>query len=973
MFLRTNLALLAALAFAPGAPILSGETFFRVPLKELQLAGGALPNAPAARFFGRSDRDFSKLSNRVTLEGGGEGFLRFSSGGEPPDATGGGEPGSEVLVLRLPEAGDAKGKIHVPAEDGTGLVAFAFTIPAAEANPAARVDFYRAKSEAFSELARLSIPGAAWFRHQADVAARALERPGEAASSARPGAIGAGGRRPERPTGLEDTYEIFSGGRALSENLQLDRVLAPSGSEGPTVDVNTLEGITVAAIDWKPLVKDLKPAPDPLASWIPSDQHALFFPSFQAMVALLEDADAAGAPILELVEPRAEDARTRERYERQLCLGLTDFGRLLGPAVVASMAFTGSDPYLRVGSDVAVLFEARAPEVLRGFIEAKHAAVQKLDSAVKASQGEIDGVKYAGVVSPRREVSSYLAVQGATVIVTNSLAQLRRIVGVLKGKIPSLASSDEYTYFRDRYARGAPEETSFLILTDATIRRWCGPAWRIADSRRTRVAAVLADLQAQHLAEILKGRVQEGAVETPWGVPDAGAFRLTRQGPVSEAYGSLDFMTPIAELSIQRVTKEEASSYERFRSAYQLNWRRFFDPIAVRFTSSADRLGLDLSVMPLIEGSDYRWLTGLTGKARIAPGAGDPHESALLHVAMAIDTQSQTVQQFGSMASGFVPGLKANPLGWLGTSIALYADDDPIWNELRERRKEGSKLFEENFVKLPIALHCEVKDALGLAGFLAVLRGFVEQSAPGLTTWETSSYKDQPYVKVAASERAKSEGQVPEEAQNAAVYYAASGNALVVTLREDTLKGAIDRHVARKGKSKPASNGAAGDAATPASSEPGGAGASPASGVSAEKPAAPSWLGSSVAARANRKVIDVIEALARDEYRAFAQAKSWDNLWILNEWKRLFPAEDPVKVHERLWGTRLVCPGGGTYVWNESWQTMESTAYGSPLLPKAGPDVPLPISTLSAASFGLTFEPNGLRARTEIERKPASH
>jgi hypothetical protein len=233
MFLRTNLALLAALAFAPGAPILSGETFFRVPLKELQLAGGALPNAPAARFFGRSDRDFSKLSNRVTLEGGGEGFLRFSSGGEPPDAAGGGEPGSEVLVLRLPEAGDAKGKIHVPAEDGTGLVAFAFTIPAAEANPAARVDFYRAKSEAFSELARLSIPGAAWFRHQADAAARALERPGEAASSARPGATGAGGRRPERPTGLEDTYEIFSGGRALSENLQLDRVLAPLGVRGP--------------------------------------------------------------------------------------------------------------------------------------------------------------------------------------------------------------------------------------------------------------------------------------------------------------------------------------------------------------------------------------------------------------------------------------------------------------------------------------------------------------------------------------------------------------------------------------------------------------------------------------------------------------------------------------------------------------------------------------------------------------------
>jgi hypothetical protein len=66
------------------------------------------------------------------------------------------------------------------------------------------------------------------------------------------------------------------------------------------------------------------------------------------------------------------------------------------------------------------------------------------------------------------------------------------------------------------------------------------------------------------------------------------------------------------------------------------------------------------------------------------------------------------------------------------------------------------------------------------------------------------------------------------------------------------------------------------------------------------------------------------------------------NLPILNEWKRRYPAQDPVKLHEQFWHTTLVCPGGGRYVWNQQWQTMESTVYGHPAQPKPGPDKVLP-------------------------------
>ena len=81
------------------------------------------------------------------------------------------------------------------------------------------------------------------------------------------------------------------------------------------------------------------------------------------------------------------------------------------------------------------------------------------------------------------------------------------------------------------------------------------------------------------------------------------------------------------------------------------------------------------------------------------------------------------------------------------------------------------------------------------------------------------------------------------------------------------------------------------------------------------------------------------------------QLRSWSNLPILNEWKRLFPNEDPVKVHERLWHVTLICPGGGKYVWNDQWHTMESTVYGHPGQPKTGPKAPPLLEPVSIRQF----------------------
>ncbi len=63
-----------------------------------------------------------------------------------------------------------------------------------------------------------------------------------------------------------------------------------------------------------------------------------------------------------------------------------------------------------------------------------------------------------------------------------------------------------------------------------------------------------------------------------------------------------------------------------------------------------------------------------------------------------------------------------------------------------------------------------------------------------------------------------------------------------------------------------------------------------------------------------------------------------------------------------------MCPGGGTYVWNEKWHTMESTVYGHPGEPKPGPKNILPVATITGANLGLSFENQGLSAKIVLER-----
>ena len=403
----------------------------------------------------------------------------------------------------------------------------------------------------------------------------------------------------------------------MAENLQLEKALAAGVSakrREEEVDVDSIPGIAVAAIDWKEHLKGKSPALDPLAAAIPADQHAIFFHTFGAMIALADEADRDGTPVLQFAETRSEDAGTRYRYERQLGLSLTGLGRLLGPRLVNSVAITGSDPYLRAGSDVAILFSPKEGDALKTLLTAQ---IQRrpADDARRQRRrwkSRQPVIRRRSIARPR-SLCSYLAVlKDGTVVITNSKAQLARLAAVQDGKAESLAKTPEYTFFRDRYKLGDEDESALLVLTDATIRRWCSARWRIADSRRTRAAAVLADLDVSHLDALVAGKITDGVVYGEFAVPGLDDLRLTPRGAVSANYGSLGFLTPISEMKFDKISEGEAEAYKRWKNSYETNWRGFFDPIAVRFSVSPTKLAADVTVMPLITGTQYRELVELT-------------------------------------------------------------------------------------------------------------------------------------------------------------------------------------------------------------------------------------------------------------------------------------------------------------------------------------------------------------------------
>jgi hypothetical protein len=470
-----------------------------------------------------------------------------------------------------------------------------------------------------------------------------------------------------------DLFSVFTGALAVQESLQLDAMRGQPPGRAPRatpqdgmpeepgqprpdraaqekrqkekgqktpVKVADLTGPTVKSHPWKAMLGDKKPSISALARSVPDDFYFAEFNSVNKLLDTLEVNDLWGRHLLSQAAQEARTSLVGERLKAQLAMETDPLLRPAYDLAVDAIAVTGSDVFVREGSDVTLLFQLKIPDAFRARMDSY------LDNArarpgAKGTEGEILGVPYTHVETPDRAVHVYSAYPSPVLHVrSNSRVALERVLAAIAGKdangkaVRRLGDTLEFAYVRTLLPQASSEEDGLIYLSDPFIRRLMGPQLKLTERRRMlcyndlRIlghAALLYRTQEGKAPESLDALAKAQCLPPGFGegfmaCPDGGKYSLAADGltGVCSHHGHANSLTPCCEIPVAQVSGAEADEYKTFLDAYNQYWRVFFDPIALRVKMTRRSYRFETVVLPLIDNSVY------TGLARTLGGKPEP-------------------------------------------------------------------------------------------------------------------------------------------------------------------------------------------------------------------------------------------------------------------------------------------------------------------------------------------------------------
>jgi hypothetical protein len=267
----------------------------------------------------------------------------------------------------------------------------------------------------------------------------------------------------------------------------------------------------------------------------------------------------------------------------------------------------------------------------------------------------------------------------------------------------------------------------------------------------------------------------------------------------SEVYGSLRFVTPLIELPLDRVTRQEQDDYDQFREEYMRLWRRFFDPVGLRLKMEEKQVKMEAYILPLIQSSAYNDLR-LLSEGKGTRSGPLPTSSTVGQFLFHINTRGEH---------------------GLGDWMAFRLEDSPALREMVERQvwseltgtneeKRQSRLF----WKLPVTIAIGVTDGprfrelfnlvakwVDLIGdkekeveyegvnirHIPIRKERLKEILPNFKQWLSTNQALAPLA-----------AHLPETDPPATVYSALIDDGYYLSLREDALRRLIDASRARK-------------------------------------------------------------------------------------------------------------------------------------------------------------------------------
>lgn len=601
---------------------------------------------------------------------------------------------------------------------------------------------------------------------------------------------------------------------SLHEALQYEKALGIGVDDGRRdIDIASIPGPALVEHAFDRMRSGLTvtgaPATEPMAANVPADFWYLRFDDIRDLLRVLDEAGTWLTPVVHAMEERPLVRDLSGRYQRELGLARTGLAKALGHTVVSRVAIVGSDPYLRDGSDVSFVFQVAAQPLFDGEL-AKH---------LTTWQAQVPGITRSEVVHQGHTIAihgdaaqlvrQHRAQVGDLCVVSNSLAATKRILDAIDGRAPRLADEPDLKYM---LARDPGEHDAFGFIGDRFVAEVVGPRQKIQQSRRMRAAADLAiPGHAAALYGWIHGVAPTSAAQMrASGVltdddlrhGDGAAIAFEPGAPARSVYGRADALVPRIDLEpVTKVTATEQAAYEQFSREYQDYWRQFIDPIAIRIDLDGDRVAVDVRVLPLIEGTDYRDVEQVVGKQRIEVPAIDDG----VHAVWAVGRDTELRRDIDRLASGF-SGKGDLGIGWLGEWVMVGALDRAsltdaaayLETSIQKPPPPGPELAGDDAKiaaivgKLPVFAVADVNSQIGLVATLAALQTLVSQSLPGAIDWSvTQPHGEIEIVRVGVAKSASDD--MRRFADSLAVYYAQAGGAIAFALNREALVAVLDR------------------------------------------------------------------------------------------------------------------------------------------------------------------------------------
>ena len=472
-----------------------------------------------------------------------------------------------------------------------------------------------------------------------------------------------------------DAMGVLGGRAAIRETLQLQELPQREGHPGKRVfPVANIPGVEVEAHPFEEMLAGREGGRLELAEWVPHDRFLVYFPKTEGLFSLMEGGSdfvfASGATMA----GRSASHHLKERYIERIGLSEALLRQFLKAGAVEEMALTAPDLFFIDGTEVTVIMRTGKPLLTTTAL-----------ALVGVPPGEGTTVK-----KNRRGEPVYWSRRGKILIISTHEKELAASLQA-KAKGTGLGQSAELRYMLTQLPLTA-ETVFYVYFSDPFIRRLVSPAVKIGQLRRLQARVELEGATAGALLAKFDGHddqlttnlpfLQSGAYMTkPVTVPD---LSLSPNGlSHSELFGEAGRLHSLWRRPVDKVSPQEKGAYEQYLAAYNRYWRRFFDPIAVRYEKHAGgKHQLETFILPLIENSLYDSLREMLPSeeegAPLQVPLIDPKPVALLSLNLREEAWLELMDDFADGMQELL-GLDPSILDLVGPDLHLAVQDaDPI-------------------------------------------------------------------------------------------------------------------------------------------------------------------------------------------------------------------------------------------------------------------------------------------------------